>query len=149
VDATDQSPLTLSSPNNPAADINGNIFVVPGNHIPAISAHRFKAGAEDQITGAWKLGADLNVIGSQYLIHDDTNANPKVPAYWVVNLHSNYQISKNVEVFALIQNLFNRHYFVAGTFFHTGQIPFLNLTDPRTFVPSMPLAAYVGIRATF
>jgi iron complex outermembrane receptor protein len=149
VDATYQSPLTLSSPNNPAANSNGNIFVVPGDHIPANPAHRFKAGAEYQITDAWKLSADLNVIGSQYLIHDDTNANPNVPAYWLVNLHSTYQIAKNVELFAVVQNVFNQHYFVAGTFFNTGQIPFLNLTDPRTFVPAMPLAAYVGIRATF
>jgi iron complex outermembrane recepter protein len=149
VDATYQSSLTLSSPNNPAANADGNIFVMPGDHIPAIPAHRFKAGAEYQITDAWKLGADLNVVGSQYLIHDDTNANPKVPAYWVVNLHGSYQITKNVEVFALAQNVFNQHYFAAGTFFDRGQIPFLNLTDPRTFVPGMPLAAYAGIRATF
>jgi hypothetical protein len=25
----------------------------------------------------------------------------------------------------------------------------LNLTDPRTFVPGMPLAAYAGLRGTF
>ena len=56
---------TISSPNNPAADANGNIFVTPGDHIPAIPAHRFKAGAEYAITDAWKFGADLNVIGSQ------------------------------------------------------------------------------------
>jgi iron complex outermembrane receptor protein len=38
----------------------------------------------------WKLGADLNVVGSQYLIHDDANQNPKVPPYAVVNLHGSY-----------------------------------------------------------
>jgi iron complex outermembrane receptor protein len=67
VDATYQSALTIQSPDNPFADANGNIFVTPGDHIPAIPAHRFKAGAEYQITDAWKLGADLNVFGSQYL----------------------------------------------------------------------------------
>jgi hypothetical protein len=68
VDATFQTPLTLSSPNNPAADANGNIFVTPGNHIPAQPQRRFKAGVDYAITEAWKLGADVNVVGSQYLI---------------------------------------------------------------------------------
>ena len=36
-----------------------------------------------------------------------------------------------------------------GTFFDVGSFPYLNLTDPRTFVPGMPFALYVGARATF
>jgi iron complex outermembrane recepter protein len=149
VDATFQSALTLSSPFNPAADTNGNISVVPGDQIPAVPRHRFKAGAEYSITEPWTIGIDLDVIGSQYLVADQSNQNPKVPAYWVVNAHSSYKLTKNVEVFALVQNLFNQHYYVAGTFFNTQAIPFLNLTDPRTFIPGMPLAAYAGVRATF
>jgi iron complex outermembrane receptor protein len=157
VDATYETALTLSSPNNPAADMNGDIFVVPGDHIPAIPAHRFKVGAEYNVTDEWKIGADLNVIGSQYLIHDDANQNPQVPAYWVVNLHSSYQVTKDIEVFALVNNLFNQRYYAAGTFFNTsgfnsntfGGANFLALNDPRTFVPGMPLAAYTGVRAKF
>src|SRR5262249_42172873 len=34
VDATFQNALTVQSPFNPFADANGNIFVVPGDHIP-------------------------------------------------------------------------------------------------------------------
>ena len=56
---------------------------------------------------------------SQYLIHDDSNLNPKVPAYWVVNMHTSYHVTKNVEIFGLVQNLFNQHYYSAGTFFST------------------------------
>jgi hypothetical protein len=63
----------LSSPNNPFADANGNIFVAPGDHIPAIPNYRFKAGAKYKITDAWTLGADINVIGSQYLVGDQSN----------------------------------------------------------------------------
>jgi iron complex outermembrane recepter protein len=149
--------MTLQSPNNPAADADGNIQVVPGDRIPAVPAHRFKAGVEYTVTDAWTLGADLNVIGSQYLIHDDSNQNPKVPAYWLVNLHTSYQVTKEVELFGLVQNLFNQHYYAAGTFFNTagfnsatfGAPNFLVLGDPRTFVPGMPFAAYAGIRARF
>jgi iron complex outermembrane receptor protein len=156
IDATYQSALTLQSPNSPAADGNGNIFVTPGDHIPGIPAHRFKAGVEYAITDAWKVGADLNVVGSQFLIHDDSNQNPKVPAYAVLNLHTSYQVTPNVEVFGLINNALNQHYYVAGTFFDKDGFTsagsasnFLVLNDPRTFLPGMPFAAYAGVRAKF
>jgi iron complex outermembrane receptor protein len=147
VDATFQSVLLLSSPNNPAADAGGRILVTPGDHIPAIPQHRFKAGAEYSLTEAWKIGADLNVVGSQYLFGDQSNQNPQVPAYWVVNLHTSYKVDRNVEVFGLVQNLFNQHYYAYGLFFEANSFPYLNLTDPRSFVPGMPLAAYAGVRA--
>jgi iron complex outermembrane recepter protein len=149
VDATFLSPLTLSSPNNPFADANGNISVVPGDHLTGVPDFRFKAGGEYQVTDAWKVGADLNVIGSQYLVGDESNLNPKVPAYWTVNLHTSYKVTKNIEVYGLVQNLFNQHYYTYGTFFETDSFPYLNLTDPRTFLPGMPMAAYAGVRATF
>jgi iron complex outermembrane receptor protein len=148
VDATFQNALTVQSPFNPFADANGNIFVVPGDHIPGIPNFRFKLGGEYQIADPWLFGADLNVIGSQWLIGDQSNQNPKLPAYWVVNLHSSYKLTENVEVFGLVRNLFNKHYAVAGTFFETDSYPYLNLTDPRTFVPGIPFAAYVGVRGT-
>jgi iron complex outermembrane receptor protein len=64
----------------------------------------------------------------------------------VVNVNTSYQVNKNVEVFGLVRNLLNQHYYVSGTFFQTDSFPFLNLTDPRSFVPGMPLAAYAGLR---
>jgi iron complex outermembrane recepter protein len=146
VEAIFLSPLILSSPNNPFADPNGQIFVAPGNHIPAIPDHRFKAGADYRISDVWKLGADINVVGSQYLVGDQANQNPKVPAYSVVNLHSSYQVTKNIEVFGLVRNLFNQRYYTYGTLFRTDSFPYLNLTDPRTFTPGGPLAVYAGIR---
>jgi len=148
VDATFRNALALSSPFNPFANANGLIFVVPGDHIPGIPDFRFKAGAEYHVTEPWKIGADLNVIGSQYLVGDASNQNPKIPAYWVVNLHSSYQLTKNVEVFGLVRNLFDQHYYVFGTFVDVNEVPYLNLTDPRTFVPGIPFAAYVGVRGT-
>jgi len=146
VDATFQSVLLLSSPNNPAADANGRILVTPGDHIPAVPQHRFKVGADYALTEAWKIGADLNLVGSQYLMGDQSNQNPQVPTYWVVNLNTSYKLDKNVEVFGMVRNLFNRHYYAFGTFFQTDSFPYLNLTDPRTFVPGMPLAVYAGLR---
>ena len=148
VDATFLNALTLSSPFNPYADANGLIYVVPGDHLTGIPDFRFKLGGEYQITKPWKFGADLNVIGSQWLVGDESNQNPKLPAYWVVNLHSSYKLTDNVEVFGLIRNLFDQHYYTYGTFFDVTTTPYLPLTDPRTFLPGMPFAAYVGLKGT-
>jgi iron complex outermembrane receptor protein len=149
VDATFQTAMTLPSPSNPAAP-DGEIFVMPGNHIPSVPQHRFKAGIEYAVTDAWKLGIDVNVVGSQFVVGDQANQNPKVPPYAVVNLHGSYQVTKNIEIFGLVQNLFNQHYYTTGTFFDPGSVPAsLGLTDQRMFVPGMPLAAYAGLRARF
>jgi iron complex outermembrane recepter protein len=122
--------------------------VVPGDHLTGIPNYRFKLGGEYQITKPWLFGVDLNVIGSQWLVGDESNQLPKVPAYWVVNLHSSYKISDNLEVFGLVRNLFNQHYYALGTLFDPTEFGYLNLTDPRTFVPGMPFAAYLGLRGT-
>jgi iron complex outermembrane recepter protein len=57
-------------------------------------------------------------VGSRYLVHDDTNVNPKVPAYAVLNLHASYQLTPDVVLFGLINNALNKHYYLAGTRFH-------------------------------
>ena len=67
----------------------------------------------------------------------------------MVNLHTTYQVSKHVEVFGVVRNLFDRRYATFGTFFETDEIPFLGLTDPRTLSPAAPLAAYAGVRGKF
>ena len=89
------------------------------------------------------------MIGSQWLVGDESNQMPKVPAYWFVNLHSSYKVSDNIEVFGLVRNVFDQHYYVYGTLFDTTSFSsYLPLSDPRTYVPGIPFAAYVGLRGT-
>jgi iron complex outermembrane recepter protein len=172
VDATYQSYATLSSPNNPNAQCVGGgtlaqlgddcsgpfVNVKPGDHIGGIPAHRFKAGAEYAVTDKWKVGADLNVVSTSYLVHDDTNQYAKVPAYAVLNLHTSYQLTPNVELFGVVNNALNQHYYLFGTFADGGGFTPANnsnpntlgtFNDPRTFVPGAPFAAYAGLKARF
>jgi iron complex outermembrane receptor protein len=117
----------------------------PGDHIPGIPNYRFRPGRVPRhrcVDGRWRHQCRRQ----PWLIGDPSNLNPKVPAYWLVNVHSTYQVTKNVEVFGLVRNLFNQRYYTSGSFFETGSFPYLNLTDPRTFLPGMPQAAYVGVR---
>jgi iron complex outermembrane recepter protein len=144
VDATFLSSLLLPS----TVNASGTQNVVPGDHLTGIPDFRFKLGGEYQVTAPWKFGADLNVVGSQWLVGDESNQLPKVPAYWVVNLHSSYKITDNIEVFGLIRNLFNQHYYTYGLLTDVTEFGYLNLTDDRTFLPGMPFAAYLGVKGT-
>ena len=51
----------------------GKSRVTPGNRIPGIRAHRLKLGVEYAITDAWKLGANVNYVGGQYMLRDNAN----------------------------------------------------------------------------
>ncbi len=149
IDATYQFTGTIPSPNNPSSDDDGNVHIVPGKRIPMIPQHQVKFGADYAVTPKWKIGGDLVVVGSQFYVGDDANQNERLPAYWTVNLHTSYQIHKDVQLFAVVKNLFNRKYVVYGTYFEPESIE--NAipnppTDPRTQTPLQPLSIYAGLR---
>jgi iron complex outermembrane recepter protein len=152
IDATFQSPIALSSPNNPFADANGNIQVRPGDHLPGIPQHRLKVNADYAITDKWTFGGNLIVASDQYFFGDQSNQNPKLGGYYVVNLHSSYQLTDNVELFGLIENLFDNKYATLGIFGDVTKTPLpgvANPSDPRFVSVAPPLAAYGGIRIRF
>ena len=101
------------------------------------------------VTDKFKIGADAVLVGSSYLRGDETNVLPRIPAYQVVNLHASYRIDKQVQVYALAENVLNRHYATFGTLFDTQPIEFLPFSDPRTVSPAAPLDLYAGIKAKF
>jgi len=149
LDATFRSALTLLSPNNPAANEVGQIQVRPGDRIPSLPQHQFKAGIDHAVTPRWHVGADVVIASSQFLRGDEANSNKPLPGYWRVDLNSRYQFSENFEGFLLIRNLFDRKYYTFGTFFERDQVRFLQLSDPRTLSPAAPLAILAGVRAVF
>jgi iron complex outermembrane recepter protein len=148
VDATFQNALTLSSPFNPLAD-SGLITVLPGNRLPGVPRHRFKAGVDYSVRDGWTVGADVVAVSGQFLIGDESNLNPMLPGYWLANLRTTYKVSKDVELFGTVRNLFDKRYYTSGTFFEADAIPFLGLTDPRTLSPGAPRAFYAGLRGKF
>ena len=58
-------------------------------------------------------------------------------------------MNKTFEVFAKVENIFDRRYSTFGTYFDMHQIGFANFTDPRTLSPARPRSFYAGARATF
>ena len=155
VDATFLSNIIIPSPSNPFADANGNIFVHPGDHLPIIPPHRFKLSFGYGLTDAWSVGADLVVASSQYFFGDESNQNPQLPGYGVVNFRTSYEFQKGVVVYGLINNVFDHKYATYGAFYDTGisnvsgiaSAP--NLTNPDTITPAQPFSVYGGIKVTF
>jgi iron complex outermembrane receptor protein len=149
IDATYQFSGDIASPNNPAADADGNVHVTPGDRIPGIPRQQLKGGAEYAVTPEWKVGADAILVGPQYFVGDDANQNAKLASYWTANLHTSYAVTKNMQVFGLVNNLFNKTYYPYGTYFSPQSIQnaiTTVLTDPRTLTPGQPLSIYVGMR---
>ena len=156
VDATYQTAFVFPSPNDPAADPNGNTFVTPGDRIPGVPAHKFKAGLDYRLTPKWTFGGDLIAATSQVFFGDNSNQNAPLGGYAKVNLHTYYDVTDHVQIYGLVDNLFDVHYGVYGTYFDfndtndsgaaVGSIVFSN---PQTILPAPPIAAYGGVKVRF
>jgi len=154
IDARFLDSITLGSPNSPFADANGNIQVMPGNQIPAVPRNRLKAGIDYAVTDAFKVGGDALFVTSQYFAGDESNQFMKLPAYAVFNLHASYQVTKQIQLYARANNIFDNRYATYGTFFDTTALPnFANggasFTDPRSLSPAQPRSIYAGMKYTF
>ena len=149
LNATFLDSLALSS-NSPAANADGLIFVKPGDTIPLMPAHRLVVNAEYNVTPQWKLGGDLRFVSSQFLLGDESNQEPKLPAYATIDLHTSYRILNRVMLFGELDNLLNARYYTFGTFSQLdGLPPNFNLSDARTFTPAPGRAVFGGIRVSF
>jgi iron complex outermembrane receptor protein len=147
-DATYQSALALNSPNNPAANAEGVIFVVPGDHLPLVPAHRATLVVDYDVTERWTIGCSLIASSSEYLFADDSNQTKPLGGYFVVNLNSSYRLTDDIQVFGVIDNVTNRQYATYGTFVPVRLIS-ADFVNTRAYSPAPPIEAFAGVRMTF
>lgn len=149
IDATFQFTDTLSSPNNPLAD-DGAILVRRGNTVPLVPDHQFKVGFDYLVLPGWRFGMNLQAFSPSYYRGDESNLNPKLPAYFVLGLNTTYQVTPQLQLFGLVTNLTNNRYATFGTFAERGTVVGnLAINDPRTTTLAQPLSIYGGIRYAF
>ena len=160
LDATFQSAFSESSPANSSADADGIIQVAPGNRIPANPRHILKFRADWQVTSQLFIGANLLISSGSYARGDESNqdSNGQLPGYTLLNLDGRFLVTRSFEVFARVNNVFDRRYSnfgVVGENFFTG--------PGRTFGPAVgvdpvneqfrgpgaPLGAWIGVRYSF
>ncbi|MFN0218011.1 MAG: TonB-dependent receptor domain-containing protein [Hyphomicrobium sp.] len=154
---------TLDTCDN-SADPGGECaFLSAGDRLPGIPRHRFKAGFDYWVTPKWKFGADLVAASDQPFyeneVSDEDDLEAKLAGYTRVDLHTSYDVTDNIQIYGLVKNLFDKRYGLYGTFFEADEVgpnvdEVINpgaggLDDPRTISPSMPFAAYGGVKVKF
>jgi outer membrane receptor protein involved in Fe transport len=159
VSATFESSFLLNSPQNPDANANGDIQVRAGDALPGIPAHRIKAGADYRVTPSWLVGADVDYESSQYFHGDESNQLTPLPGFAVLNLHSRYDLTDNVELFVDVANVLDAIYATYGTLGDPTGVGALGIppdavtngpgVDNRFESPAPPVSAFGGIRLTF
>jgi len=156
VAATFRSSLVVPSRSNPNQDDSGDIRVTPGDRLPGIPLHRLKLGIDYKILPSWNVGATLNVVGSVYSVGNESNQLAPIPGYAVANLYSAYRPLSRLEIFATINNLFDRKYATWGILSDPtgvgapGIPPEAATNDPRVnnqfLSPAAPREAFAGVR---
>ena len=171
VDATFQSHFGLSAGSNSTADANGNIRVQPGDRIPLIPRHTGRLVVEYELDKRWDLGVSAMLVSGSFLHGNENNANRsggmnaqgiliegsgRIPGYAVVNIHSSFHLTEDVEFFARLVNLFNKEYSTAGFLTSNAINPNGSFRfDPNAWTredavsPAQPRAVWAGIRLRF
>ncbi|HEY1995664.1 TonB-dependent receptor [Paraburkholderia sp.] len=154
VDATYQSTFTESSSSNSSADANGNITVKPGDRIPGIPANTVKVRLDYTPIPKWQIGTNLTWRGSIFARGDEDNedVNGKISGYFLIDLDTTYQVTKQLQVFATVSNLLDKRYAsfgVLGQNFFNGPNHTFDGANPvnEQFVGvGAPRGAWVGLR---
>ncbi|MDB5445877.1 MAG: putative tonB-dependent receptor yncD precursor, partial [Phenylobacterium sp.] len=117
-DATFRTALTLSSPDNPAADAAGAIRVEPGDRLPATPRRRMNLGLSYD-PGAWRVGFDVRSASSQVFVGDEANLAPPLKGYVVADLDAGLRLVRAAELFVQVRNVADARYATFGTFAQT------------------------------
>jgi outer membrane receptor protein involved in Fe transport len=179
--ATFESEETVNGESNGSNDaaedgepgLEGTIEIEPGDRLPFIPRHMFKAFADVQVTQ--RLGLDVNVIaaGSSFARGNENNLHEPDGTYYlgegtsdgyaIVNLGGRYALTSKLQVIAQVNNLLDTDYstgaqlgpsaFTEGGRFIARPLPAINGEFPvqqTTFLAvGAPRRAWIGARLRF
>jgi len=136
--------------------------VRPGDSMPGISPHQLKMRVSYELMPQWSVGINTVSYSNQYMHGNENNdhtpgssrqGQPKVAAYTVVNLDTQYKFDSGFKLFAKAINILDKDYDIAGRLGET-QIKttgWQGLSEQRVgmVVPGAPRALWVGVRYDF
>jgi len=151
--------------------VDGGIVIQPGNRLPLIPRQLLKLFAEMPIAKGWSVNADALVIGGSYARGNENNTHKADGTYYlgagrssgyaVFNLGVDWQALKQLNVFAQVNNVFDRDYNTAAQLAPTALTaagnfqarPFVAnakrerpLQHSTFFAPAAPRTAWLGVR---
>jgi outer membrane receptor protein involved in Fe transport len=164
-----------NSSNEEGAGFEGTIDVEPGDRIPLTPRHLFKAFVGWDVTQQLAANIDVISISSSFARGNENNEHQadgefylgpgKTGGYTVVNFGVEYRPIRAMQVFAQINNVFDREYFTGSQLGSTGfneagafvarpfNGPVVDGERPllgTTFVaPGAPRAYWLGVRFSF
>jgi outer membrane receptor protein involved in Fe transport len=179
--ATFESDETVNGESNSSNDaaedgepgLDGTIEIEPGERIPLVPRHMFKAYADVRLTTRLSATVDLMAASSSIARGNENNRHEPdgtyylgegtVPGYSVVNLGAAFTLTSWVQVVGQVTNVFDSRYYTAG------QLGPFGFTDTGNFIarplppiggefpvrqstfyaPGAPARAWVGTRITF
>jgi outer membrane receptor protein involved in Fe transport len=151
----------------------GSIAIAPGDRIPLMPRHQFKAFADVAVTSRLSVDVGLVAMSGSYARGNENNAHEPDGTYYlgpgftdpyaVVNLTSRYALTRSLQLVAQIDNLFDQDYATASQLGPAGFTPsgrFVARPLPpedgeyplrhTTFVaPGAPRRGWVGLRVRF
>ncbi|KXV12689.1 TonB-dependent receptor [Caballeronia megalochromosomata] len=112
VNATYRSTWTESSASNSSADADGNITVHSGDRIPGIPANTVKMRIDYNPFARWNIGTNLTYRSNIFARGDENNqdVNGSVAGYFLIDLDTTYNVTKQLQVYATVKNLLNKRY---------------------------------------
>ncbi len=158
VKATYESNLSIANEVNSSA-VNDQIQVKPGDYIPGIPKHQLKLRAAYDVTPSWSVGTNIFAFSDQYARGNENNEHDgegaKVSGYAIMNIDTRYNFNNGWQLFAKMNNVFDREYSSAGLLGEhrfdatTGQFVGNESDTNAFFAPGAPRAGWFGARYEF
>lgn len=143
-------------------DVEGECaFLRSGDRIPGIPEHVFKAGFEYWITPKWKFGADLYAETDRNFFRNEGARDPverrdSIDGHARVDVHTSYDVTKNIQIYGFAKNIFDTEYETYGTYFEADEASEADVelggpgfNSPLTVSPGQPASVYGGVKVKF
>ncbi|HEU4459813.1 MAG TPA: TonB-dependent receptor [Methylibium sp.] len=143
-----------------------NVTITPGTRIAGLPRHTLKLAGDWRIGAGFSVGADLQAVASRTvsgnedgLLEDPEDGEApearrlKIPGYTLVNLRAAWKATANVELFANVNNVFDKRYETFGALAETVFTPTGayagDEADALFVAPGAKRSFFVGARLKF
>jgi iron complex outermembrane recepter protein len=124
-----------------AFNISATQTIMPGNTVPLVPKNRLSVTGNVHPTEGLTLSLIGLYVGSQYYLNDETNTEPQLPSYFLLNGRLAYERpvpGGRLSGFLMLNNILNQKYYTSGILF------------PEQFVvPAPTVAVYGGLSYRF
>jgi outer membrane receptor protein involved in Fe transport len=135
------------------------VNIKSGDRIAGLPEHTIKLNADWHAAPKWMVGGTVIATSSLVTqgnedgkVAETISANAKVDGYFLLNLHANYEVTKGLDYFARLNNVFDRRYetygLMANSMFNAaGSVS--DVGASRFVAPGAPRSILVGLHYRF